>query len=316
MATWKDFSKSAQSFGYWLPAHDAEAAKEHMDSSKDTYREFIGEASRGFPSVDEYVGKTVNGALGGMAGGVTGAVGGAYYLPKGSSWADYARNIFGSGFEGAVEGAKTMWNERSDQAPLRIAETVNGALAAPVNIADKALAYLGSDGTAAKKVLEGVRLNEDANTVNRLQRGDVQQSSRTPLGIAVRAAESLAGDKQNWANWARKSITQPAIELSDRTSKNLSEMASGGMAGDQRNEAVGNMNAAFNIGQATGTSMLGAATGGRIPAMAMYPFLQSTALRKSIDENNYLNNRNALVDDVSRYIESIYDRASGYYGKK
>ena len=316
MATWKDFSKSAQSFGYWAPAHDAGAAREYMDSAKKTYGKILEEASRGFPSVDEYVGKTVNGALGGIAGGVTGAVGGAYYLPKGSSWADYARNISRSGFEGAVEGAKTMWNERSDQAPLRMAETANGALTVPVNIADKVLAYLGTDGTAAKKVLEGIRLSEDANTVSRLQRGDVQQASRTPLGIAVRTAESLAGDKHNWADWARKNITRPAIELSDRTSRNLSEMASGGMSGDQRNEAIGNMNAAFNIGQATGTSMLGAATGGKVPAMVMYPFLQSAALRKSIYEKNYLNNRNALVDDVSRYIKSIYDGTRGYYGKK
>lgn len=308
MATWKDFSKSAQSFGYWAPAHDAGAARDYMNSAKKTYGKILEEASRGFPSVDEYVGKTVNGALGGIAGGVTGAFGGAYYLPKGSSWADYARNIARSGFDGAVEGAKTMWNERSDQAPLRMAETVNGALAVPFNIADKALAYLGTDGTGAKKVLEGIRLSEDANTVSRLQRGDVQQASRTPLGIAVRTAESLAGDKQNWADWARKNITRPAIGLSDRTSKDLSEMASVGMAGDQRNEALGNMNAAFNIGQATGTSMLGAATGGKVPAIAMYPFLQSAALRKSIDEKNYLQNSRSLANDISRYVKRIYDR--------
>lgn len=316
MATWKDFSKSAQSFGYFAPAHDAGAAREYMDSEKKTYGKILGEASRGFPSVDGYVGKTVNGALGGIAGGVTGAVGGAYYLPKGSSWADYARNIARSGFDGAVEGAKTMWNERPDQAPLRIAEAVNGAFAVPVNIADKALAYLGTEGTKAKKVLEGVRLNEDAKTVGRLQAGDVQRASRTPLGIAVRTAESLAGDKKKWADWARKNITRPGIEFIDRMSKNLTDMASSGMDAGQRNESLGNMNAAFNIGQAAGTSMLGAATGGKVPAMVMYPFLQSAAMRKSLDEKNYLDNRNALVDDVSRYIKRIYDGASGYYGKK
>lgn len=306
MSSWRDFVKTAQSFGYWAPAHNAAAAKEYMDSSKNTYRKFIGEASKGFPSVDEYVGKTVNGSLGGIAGGITGALAGLYYTPKGSTWSDYASNIARSGGGGYVEGARTMWDERSDQVPLRVAETVNGALAVPVNIADKALAYLGTSGNAAKKVLEGVRLNEDANTVSRLQSGDVQQASRTPLGIAVRTAESMAGDKQNWADWARKNITRPGIEFSDRMSKNLTDMASSGMDSEHRNESLGNMNAAFNIGQATGTSMLGAATGGKIPAMVMYPFVQSAAIGKSIDEKNYLQNRKSLIEDLSRYARNLY----------
>ena len=316
MANWIDFVKTAQSFGYWSPAHDAEAAKEYMDSSKNTYREFLGEASKGFPSVDEYVGKTVNGALGGMAGGVTGALAGAYYTPKGSSWSDYARNIAESVGGGAAEGANTMWDERADQVPLRIAEMANGAAAVPVNILDKALAYLGADGSVARKALEGVRLNEDANTVGRIQMGDVQDASRTPLGIAARTAERLAGNKNEWAEWARRNITGKGISAINRFSRNLSDMATRGMTGAQKAEALGNMNAAFNIGQGTGMSMLGSATGGKIPAMVMYPFIQSSAIGKSLDEKNYIRDRNSLVEDLQRYAMDMYDSARDSYSKK